>query len=174
MFLLLITFVFLVSTSSVLALSSPAVLVTGANKGIGKAIVKAIVQTKPEVHVFLGSRDLSRGEAAVKDIPSSRVSVLALDVGDLTSVEAAAKAVSESGFALTAICNNAGVGFGLGFEEVRESNLMCIIFSHISHPPTLASLVVAADSERKLLGNETGLRRLRSSSWALLKSREYC
>ena len=122
MLLQTVTLILIVVTSSSFALRPPAVLVTGANKGIGKAIVKKIVETKPDIHVFLGSRDFTRGEAAAEDLGSDRVTVLALDVGNVDSVDAAAKTVSESGFSLTAICNNAGVGFGLSFEETLNVN----------------------------------------------------
>ena len=41
---------------------------TGANKGIGKATVAAILGAADDTMVLLGSRDLGRGEAAVADI----------------------------------------------------------------------------------------------------------
>lgn len=44
------------------------VVVTGANKGIGKATVAAILGAADDTMVLLGSRDLGRGEAAVADI----------------------------------------------------------------------------------------------------------
>ena len=37
------------------------ILVTGANKGIGLAIVETLLQQLPEAVVLLGSRDASRG-----------------------------------------------------------------------------------------------------------------
>lgn len=98
------------------------IVVTGANKGIGKAIVEAILDGHSDTTVFLGSRDRGRGEAArsdlVQDHPdwADRVAVLELDVTDDASVAAAARAV-EARFAgdtapLYGLVNNAGVGFG--------------------------------------------------------------
>ena len=75
------------------------VLVTGANKGIGRAIVQKIVEDYDDVHVFLGCRSAQRGEEAAAAIASAvpgcadRLSVLPLDVADDTSVAAAAAAV---------------------------------------------------------------------------------
>ena len=72
------------------------VLVTGANKGIGRAIVQKIVEDYDDVHVFLGCRSAQRGEEAAAAIASAvpgcadRLSVLPLDVADDTSVAAAA------------------------------------------------------------------------------------
>lgn len=112
----------LVLFTSTTVQSLKAILVTGANKGIGKAIAKRIIKTNDEVYIFLGSRDVGRGVEAANDINSDRVTVLPLDVADDASVAAAAKVVSESGFALTGICNNAGIGFGHGFPETLNAN----------------------------------------------------
>ena len=47
------------------------VLVTGANKGIGRAIVQKIVEDYDDVHVFLGCRSAQRGEEAAAAIASA-------------------------------------------------------------------------------------------------------
>ena len=95
------------------------VLVTGANKGIGLAIVKAILERDEDSFVYLGSRDEARGEAAREDLVSEnpawaeRVEVLPIDVSDDASVRAAAHHVANSGAGpLYGVVNNAGVGFG--------------------------------------------------------------
>mmetsp|Transcript_36965 Transcript_36965/g.68218 ORF Transcript_36965/g.68218 Transcript_36965/m.68218 type:complete len:90 (+) Transcript_36965:118-387(+) len=58
------------------------IVVTGGNKGIGLAIVKKILAEQPYSYVFLGSRSLERGQAALKSILNEdnrkRVSVLQL------------------------------------------------------------------------------------------------
>jgi NAD(P)-dependent dehydrogenase (short-subunit alcohol dehydrogenase family) len=95
-----------------------AVLVTGANKGIGRATVEAILDEGEHTHVFLGSRSVERGEDAKSEIveerpdAASRVQVIQLDVADDASVDRAADEVAESlvGNALYGIVNNAGVG----------------------------------------------------------------
>ena len=46
------------------------ILVTGANKGIGLGIVKKLLREFPDTHLLLGSRDVARGEAAVREILS--------------------------------------------------------------------------------------------------------
>ncbi len=40
------------------------VLVTGANKGIGLALVRRLLAERADVRVLLGARDAARGEAA--------------------------------------------------------------------------------------------------------------
>ena len=63
------------------------ILVTGANKGIGLAIVRRLLAEFPETHLLLGSRDRGRGEAAVQDLlddlgkdTKARLDLLELDV----------------------------------------------------------------------------------------------
>jgi len=91
------------------------ILVTGGNKGIGKALCAKLLQQYEDVHVLLGSRDSDRGERAVKDlisaIPSSkgRVEMLHLDVTSDDSVKKAAEDVAASGRKLFGIVNNAGI-----------------------------------------------------------------
>ena len=41
------------------------ILVTGANKGIGLAIVETLLQQLPDAVVLLGSRDASRGSSDI-------------------------------------------------------------------------------------------------------------
>lgn len=107
------------------------VLVTGANKGIGRAIVKKILTDQEGTFVFLGSRDAKLGDSAkegiVKEAPEcdGRISVVPLDVTDDASVQAAAEAVQAQlgGEKLFAICNNAGIGFGNSIPDTLNTNL---------------------------------------------------
>ena len=45
-------------------MTSPHILITGANKGIGLALVAAVLEARDDAVVLLGSRSLSRGESA--------------------------------------------------------------------------------------------------------------
>jgi NAD(P)-dependent dehydrogenase (short-subunit alcohol dehydrogenase family) len=109
------------------------VLVTGANKGIGLAIVEAILMQHEDTFVFLGSRDLARGrEAAARLVAvhprwTDRLEVVALDVGDPASVEAARAAVSDrlGAAPLYGVVNNAGIGTrGASLPAVMETNML--------------------------------------------------
>jgi len=94
------------------------ILVTGANKGIGLALVQAILDEHSDTHVYLGSRNLARGRSAAASLASEhpewseRLEAVALDVTDERSVADAAQHVAESqrGEKLYAIVNNAGIG----------------------------------------------------------------
>jgi len=103
------------------------ILVTGANKGIGLAIVEAILGLDADTFVYLGSRDLERGREAAAGLArdhadyKSRIEVVALDVADDRSVVDAAKRVAK----LYAIVNNAGIGSGSGdLAAVFETNTL--------------------------------------------------
>jgi len=99
------------------------VLVTGANKGIGRAICEKLLSEYPETEVYLGSRDAARGKAACAEIErtsgaSGRLHLVELDVEDDASVRRAADSVG----ALDGFVANAGVGFGNGFEKTIGTN----------------------------------------------------
>ena len=98
------------------------ILVTGANKGIGLAIVNAVLEQRDDTCVLLGSRSVERGQAAVKSLTeqhpgrNQRLGFLELDVSNDDSVAKAASQVAGKFGAQTpplyAVVNNAGVGFG--------------------------------------------------------------
>lgn len=98
------------------------IVVTGANKGIGLALVARILREDPETFVFLGSRNRERGEAAIAGLLSAqpdwkeRVELLNIDVVSDASCQAAARHVSArfstAPTPLYGIVNNAGVGLG--------------------------------------------------------------
>ena len=108
------------------------VVVTGGNKGIGRAICSKILEAQPDVEVLLAARSMERGEAACKAIldadaaAASRIQPLVLDVTSDESVAGAARAVAEKFRGeprpLYAVVNNAGVGFGRSIEDTCNTN----------------------------------------------------
>lgn len=85
-------------------------LVTGANKGIGLALVRALA--KRGFTVWLGARDSTRGEhaaRALRDEGAGDVRLLALDVTDDLSVRKAVEEVSGTSSSLDVLINNAAV-----------------------------------------------------------------
>ena len=103
------------------------ILVTGANKGIGLAIVTKLIQDYPDTYLLLGSRDVGRGEAAVRqvvarlgDSSKERLEMVQIDVTSEESVKNAVEAVkAKHGETepLYGLVNNAG-GF---FNSPRET-----------------------------------------------------
>ena len=100
------------------------VLITGANKGIGRATVAAMLEADDDTFVFLGSRSKERGDAARAELAEresswgERIEVVQLDVSSDASVSRAATVVSAAGGPLYGIVNNAGIG--VGSEEMAR------------------------------------------------------
>jgi NAD(P)-dependent dehydrogenase (short-subunit alcohol dehydrogenase family) len=84
-------------------------LVTGANRGIGLAVVAGLARAG--MTVFLGARDPDAGHDAATTLRDAGLDVRAvqLDVTDPASVERAATQVQEVG-RLDVLVNNAGIG----------------------------------------------------------------
>ena len=109
------------------------ILVTGANRGIGRAIVQAILEKTHDTFVYLGARDLNRGEAAITELKElnpawgDRISVLEVDVSSDSSVDSAATIVRQNnsqGAQFYGIVNNAGMGYpDSPLEQTLEVNV---------------------------------------------------
>jgi len=107
------------------------VLVTGANKGIGREICRRALADVPDSYVLLASRDSKRGEAAVNAIleqePSAagRIEMVIMDVESDESVAAAVEEISakfDEATPLHGLCNNAGIGFGKSIPVTLSAN----------------------------------------------------
>lgn len=109
-------------------------LVTGANKGIGLEVATQLAQHG--FFVYLGSRDLASGEAAVQALRAAGLANLAaiqLDVTSPDSIRAARAAIGTKTPVLDVLVNNAGISGGMAqaalhatldqFRAVFETNV---------------------------------------------------
>jgi len=89
----------------------PVAVVTGANRGIGREVVRALAASG--YLVVLGSRDPARGEAAAAGLGGASAGVVAcaLDVADEASVRAAAAWVGDALGRCDALVNNAAIDY---------------------------------------------------------------
>ena len=89
----------------------PVAVVTGANRGIGREVVRVLAGAG--FRVVLGARDGARGEAAAAELGGAEAGVVAreLDVDDDESVRAAAGWVGEAFGRCDALVNNAAVDY---------------------------------------------------------------
>ncbi|KAF2014439.1 NAD(P)-binding protein [Aaosphaeria arxii CBS 175.79] len=103
------------------------VVVTGANTGLGYAIVKGLLESSKTYHIYLGSRSAQKGDEAVKkvcgEVPESKstVELLEIDVSSDESVTKAADIVEKAHGRLDTLVNNAGVGFDSLFTTGQMS-----------------------------------------------------
>lgn len=107
--------------------TNPVALITGANKGIGLQIAKAL--TTHGFTVLVGSRNLENGEEAAKSI-GAEAHALQLDVTDAASIQAAAERVRREFGRLDVLVNNAGISHagepGRSVEEMLKSSLLTV------------------------------------------------
>ena len=92
-------------------LTGKIVLVTGANSGLGKASTQLMAGKGAQV--VMAVRSVNKGEMAAsqirEDVPNAQLSVMALDLADLTSVHAFATDFIATHDRLDILMNNAGV-----------------------------------------------------------------
>jgi len=97
----------------------PVGLVTGGNKGIGRAIVAGLAERG--FVVYLGARDAARGEDAAAELCSfGDVRFVQLDVTSQGEVDAAVQRIESDFGRLDALINNAGVSVG-NFRHLDHS-----------------------------------------------------
>jgi len=101
-------------------------LVTGANKGIGLAIVENLCSNNPKLHVLLGARDSKLGNEALRKLDKYKnVSLVQIDLNDEKSIKTAAEGVKKQYGGLDILINNAGIAWkGSAFNtEVATTTL---------------------------------------------------
>ena len=95
-----------------MAQTTSSALITGANKGIGLAIARQLGLNSHSV--WLGCRDISRGDAAAQELRQEGIDAraLQLDVTDDASVASAVDVLEGEIEFLDVLVNNAGLMFG--------------------------------------------------------------
>jgi len=114
------------------------VLITGANKSIGFETTRQLLQQG--YYVYLGCRDLAKGEQAVSELHAeglSQVEPIEIDVNDLASIDAAREVLGSKISVLDVLVNNAGISGALPqnsmetdmsvFREVFDTNVFGVI-----------------------------------------------
>ena len=93
-------------------LANKTFIVTGANTGIGKVTAKELA--RQGAHVILACRNQAKTEDVIaeikRDTGNDKVEYIALDLGDLESVRACAKALLARDIPIHGLINNAGLG----------------------------------------------------------------
>jgi NAD(P)-dependent dehydrogenase (short-subunit alcohol dehydrogenase family) len=145
-------------------------LVSGANKGIGRAIAKGLA--RKGFTVFLGARDSEKGIAAAAELKAEGdVRFVQLEVTHLTSVLSAKQLIESETGRLDVLVNNAGIGAAPGsrfntpeeeiaenMRAVYETNVFAVVTVTNAFLPLLlqsdAGRIVNVTSKRGSLGEE--------------------
>ncbi len=114
------------------------VLITGANKSIGFETARQLLQQG--YYVYLGSRDMQKGQQAVSELKSeglSQVEPIEIDVNNIDSIKAALEVLGQKINVLDVLINNAGIAGGFPqpsletdisvFKQVFETNFFGVI-----------------------------------------------
>ena len=88
------------------------VLISGANQGIGFEIAKKLATEQSHWHIWIGSRDVSKGNDAAESLASlpSTVQAIQLDVTSDESISTCASTIEKTHGRLDVLINNAGIG----------------------------------------------------------------
>jgi protochlorophyllide reductase len=130
------------STAQMPALHDKVALVTGANSGLGLEIAKSLALAGSAV--VLACRNLDKANKAAEDIRTNGatgdVSVLRLDLADLSSVAAAASEFRDSGKSLDLLVNNAGL---MAVDQAKTADGFEMQFgvNHLGHFALTAELL---------------------------------
>jgi NAD(P)-dependent dehydrogenase (short-subunit alcohol dehydrogenase family) len=160
-------------------MSKQIALVTGANKGIGLAVAEQLARLS--MTVYLGSRDVARGQAAAADLQAAGdIRPLPLDVTDARSIEAAlAKIEAESG-RLDVLVNNAGIApEGSDALGATEANIALAFETNLHGPARLTRLVVPLLRKSQAgrvvnVGSEAGSLKMLSGDFGYAMPYAYC
>lgn len=99
------------------------VLITGANRSIGLETAKQL--SEKGLFVYLGSRDLEKGEAIVKELTEKgfqNIKAIEIDVTNPDSISAAKNLVEKEQGKLDILINNAGI-LGVSPQTAAEASI---------------------------------------------------
>lgn len=151
------------STTQIPTLHGKVALVTGANSGLGLEIARSL--SRAGADVVLACRSVDKANRAIDDIRASGakgdLSVLPLDLADLSSVAAAAEEFRATGKPLHLLINNAGL-MAIDQTKTVDGFEMQFGVNHLGHFALTAELlptVLATPGSRIVTMSSMGHRR---------------
>ncbi|OHW97791.1 (+)-neomenthol dehydrogenase [Colletotrichum incanum] len=104
------------------------ILVTGANTGLGREVIKSLLQSTAVYSIIVGSRNIANADNAIQtltaELPASRSMLhsLQVDIEDDDSINRAFQTVQEKFGRLDALVNNAGGQF----DQLAKEGVMTL------------------------------------------------
>jgi len=136
-------------------------VVTGANSGLGYEVAKQFAVHGADV--VLACRDIERGTEAGERIrhvaPTARLTVIELDLADLSSIRAFAASFEDTHDELHYLCNNAGV-MAVPRGETKDGFETQFGVNHLGHfalTGLLLGRLRATDGETRVVTQTSGL-----------------
>ena len=121
----------------------PYALITGASKGIGKAIAFELASHKYDLLLTARSADLLQLAAEeIKKQYSVTVHLLPLDLSELNASQKLFNWCAENNFPVSVLVNNAGFGLSGFFEKILLSETMDLLQLNILVPTQLCRLFI--------------------------------
>ncbi len=148
------------------------ILITGANKGIGYAIVERLLDSSNAYNIILTSRDPKLGQEALKKLqakkyqPSTTLTYQQLDVNDEKSVQGLIAWLEKSGDKIDVLVNNAGVN--LKHADLEQSK-KTIETNYLSLVNLTEKLRPYLTEDAKVISISSGLGALSCQSSSLRK-----
>jgi len=115
--------------SQIQSIHQRTIIITGANKGIGFAIVQKLLESANSYNIIVTSRDPKLGEEAVKKLAStqtqtgSTLTYHQLDVNDDKSIQGLIDWLNKEKLQIDVLVNNAGVMFHNANLEQRQKTI---------------------------------------------------
>ena len=129
-------------------------VITGATSGIGKEAARELARAQAKVTIAV--RNVEAGERVRKEISEDRVSVVRLDLTDLTSVRSAARAIIEE---IDVLILNAGI-MAVPFATTADGFETQMGTNHLGHfafagllKDRVRSRIVTVSSQAHRMGN---------------------
>ncbi len=127
-------------------LQDKTILITGANRGIGRALAEELA--KQPVHLLLGMRDT----AAYKPINNAQaksITPIALDVSSLENIQKSLKAAKESLANLDILINNAGQFVAGPIDAQDQAKMAAMVQVNLTGLMQLTALLLPGLRKRK-------------------------
>lgn len=146
---------------------SGTVLVTGGNRGIGKAISLELARTGYDIMFTFnsGSAEAENAEKAIREIGAT-VASYQVDLSSREALESFSGKIRKDGVRLFALVNNAGIYLGSKLDEISNEEWEKIIGLNMSAPFLLTRNLHSQLEDGGSIVNISSVYGLRADPWA--------